>query len=167
MANMKPLYEIVYFSLSLQQKNILRNSNLPIINDIEWRILREIFKKFFNRRITIHQQNIINIIKWCNKYYKGENRLYNSLDFASRKGWLQVVIYLHEEFEAPYSNWSIDYAAYNGHLSVVIYLYEVVGSPFSGWTIDWASRHNRIKVMEFLDKNDKGERIFGLWSSKK
>jgi ankyrin repeat protein len=74
----------------------------------------------------------------------------NAMDWAAKKGHLEVIKYLHEKRKEGCTTYAMNWAAGNGHLEVIKYLHE---KRKEGCTIDamnWAAKNGHLEVVKYL-----------------
>eukprot|EP00122_Pirum_gemmata_P011794 Pgem_evm1s10932 len=80
---------------------------------------------------------------------------YRAMDFAARKGHLDVVKFLHESRNEGMTMDAMDYAAQNGHLAIIKFLHFNRSEGCTKYCLDSAARSGRLEIVKFLDQNRK------------
>lgn len=71
------------------------------------------------------------------------------MDAAATHGFLDIVKYLNEKMNAPFSSSAMIGAVQNGHLDVVRYLHEHVHSDYNG-VIEYATENGHGEIAKYL-----------------
>ena len=153
----KSLQWASYFRLDVAQKTHARNVRSGVINDVEYRIAREIFKRFFHRKINVFQSNIIAILQYA-KQKSIKSPRHTSFSWAFRNGYLYVLEYLYNECNETKSfgfaadiDTGISVATLYGYLEIVKFLCKRrMNTSRSHVWIDGAASNGHLAIVAYL-----------------
>lgn len=108
--------------------------------------------KFFTQDTLTRaaREGHLNVVKYLCE--TGRDAAFHSnlpMDYASERGFLDIVKCLHEKIDAPYTTYSLTMAAKNGHLTVVQYLFQEVSVPYTMTTLLYTNHHS---ILDYLTR---------------
>lgn len=138
-------------------------------------ILHNYFSNLFP--VRYNEKEIIKYLTWTDackynsilllkllKKHKKQGYSPNDMDWASRRGYLEVVKWLHKN-NKECTHWAIDGAASGGHLEMVKWLHENRREGCTHEAMDWAAKKGHLRMLKWLEINTKEGFTFNALTS--
>jgi len=100
------------------------------------------------------KKGYLDVVKFLHKNRK-EGCTTIAMDQAALQGHLDVVKFLHKNRKEGCTINAMSWAANSGHLDVVKFLHENRKEGCSTWAMDWAAGQGHIEVVQWLHENRK------------